>query len=93
MMRLRPYFPLGRGRARVDDKRVLSGIILFNRIGRGGVSLPKKNSYKTFYNHQRQGAECAGIRADLGGVAAKAPENKTFPSTQITSRLTARPPA
>jgi transposase len=33
MQRLRPYFPKSRGRARVDDLRVLSGIIFINRNG------------------------------------------------------------
>jgi transposase len=33
MQRLRPYFPKSRGRARVDDRRVLSGIIFINRNG------------------------------------------------------------
>ena len=33
MDRLRPYFPKSRGRARVDDRRVLSGIIFINRNG------------------------------------------------------------
>ncbi|MDC0012264.1 transposase, partial [Octadecabacter sp.] len=33
MERLRPYFPKSRGRARVDDCRVLSGIIFINRNG------------------------------------------------------------
>jgi transposase len=33
MVRLRPYFPKVRGRARVDDRRVLSGIIFINRNG------------------------------------------------------------
>tara|TARA_R110002072_G_scaffold103292_1_gene226719 strand:+ start:78 stop:251 length:174 start_codon:yes stop_codon:yes gene_type:complete len=31
--RLRPYFPKSRGRSRVDDRRVLSGIIFINRNG------------------------------------------------------------
>lgn len=31
MERLRPYFPKSRGRVRVDDRRVLSGIIFINR--------------------------------------------------------------
>ena len=30
MQRLWPYFPKSRGRARVDDRRVLSGIIFIN---------------------------------------------------------------
>ena len=33
MQRFRPYFPKSRGRARVDDRRVLSGIIFINRNG------------------------------------------------------------
>ena len=33
MARLRPYFPRSRGKPRVDDRRVLSRIVLFNRNG------------------------------------------------------------
>ena len=33
MQRLAPFFPKSRGRARVDDRRVLSGIIFVNRNG------------------------------------------------------------
>ncbi len=33
MQRLRPYFPKSRGRMRVDDRRVLSGIIFIIRNG------------------------------------------------------------
>jgi transposase len=33
MERLRPYFPKSRGMPRVDDRRVLSGIIFINRNG------------------------------------------------------------
>ena len=33
MRQLRPYFPKSRGRARVNDLRVLSGIIFINRNG------------------------------------------------------------
>ena len=33
MERRRPFFPKSRGRARVDDRRVLSGIIFINRNG------------------------------------------------------------
>lgn len=31
--RLRPFFPKSRGKARVDDRRVLSGIIYIQRNG------------------------------------------------------------
>jgi len=33
MARLSPYFPKSHGKPRVDDKRVLSGIIFVNRNG------------------------------------------------------------
>ncbi len=33
MVRLRPYFPNSRGKPRVDDRLVLSGIIFINRKG------------------------------------------------------------
>ena len=33
MARLSPYFPKSHGKARVDDRRVLSGIIFVNRNG------------------------------------------------------------
>jgi len=31
MARLEPYFPKGHGKPRVDDRRVLSGIVFVNR--------------------------------------------------------------
>jgi len=31
MARLKPYFPKGHGKPRVDDRRVLSGIVFVNR--------------------------------------------------------------
>jgi len=33
MARLEPFFPKSHGRPRVDDRRVLSGIIFINRNG------------------------------------------------------------
>jgi transposase len=48
MGRLRPYFPLGRGRAHGYNNRVLSGIIFFNRNGLPWCVAPKENGpYKT----------------------------------------------
>jgi hypothetical protein len=37
MGRLRPYFPKSRGRARVDDRRVLNGIIFVRAMTESGV--------------------------------------------------------
>ena len=48
MARLQPYFPKSRGRARVDDRRVLSGIIFINRNGlRWGDAPPEYRVPKT----------------------------------------------
>jgi len=46
MGRLRPYFPMSRGRARVDDRGVLSGITSLIVTGCVGVTLPK-NAVRT----------------------------------------------
>ena len=36
MARLEPFFPKSHGKASVDDRRVLSGIIFINRNGLAG---------------------------------------------------------
>lgn len=51
MHRLRPYFPKSRGRARVDDRRVLSGIIFIDRNGLRWCDAPAAyGPPKTLYN-------------------------------------------
>ncbi len=41
MARLRPYFPKSHGKPRVDDRRVLSGIVFVNRNGLCWCDAPK----------------------------------------------------
>ena len=41
MARLRPYFPKSHGKPRVDDRRVLSGIVFVNRNGLRWCDAPK----------------------------------------------------
>ena len=46
MERLKPFFPTSHGKPRVDDRRVLSGIIFSNRNGlradpRSGTTSPR----------------------------------------------------
>ena len=49
--RLKPFFPLSHGVPRVDDKRVLSGIIFINRNGLRWRDAPADyGPYKTLYN-------------------------------------------
>ena len=51
MVRLRPFFPKSHGKPRVDDRRVLSGIIYINRNGLRWSDAPKENGpAKTLYN-------------------------------------------
>ena len=51
MERLKPLFPLSHGVPRVDDKRVLSGIIFVNRIGLRWRDAPEVyGPHKTLYN-------------------------------------------
>jgi transposase len=51
MERLRPFFPKSRGKPRVDDRRVLSGIIFINRNGLRWRDAPAPyGPPKTLYN-------------------------------------------
>ena len=51
MARMAPFFPRSRGRARVDDRRVLSGIVFVNRNGLRWRDAPAAyGPPKTLYN-------------------------------------------
>ena len=51
MARLKPFFPLSHGVPRVDDRRVLSGIIFVNRNGLRWRDAPSNyGPHKTLYN-------------------------------------------
>lgn len=51
MARLRPFFPKSHGMPRVDDRRVLSGVLLFSRNGLRWRDAPKEyGPAKTLYN-------------------------------------------
>ncbi len=58
MERLRPFFPKPHGRPRVDDRRVLSGIIFVNRNGLRWRDAPKEyGPHKTLYNRCKRWSE------------------------------------
>ena len=51
MERIRPHFPKSHGKPRVDDCRVLSGIIFILRNGLRWCDAPREyGPYKTLYN-------------------------------------------
>ena len=55
MARLEPFFPKPHGKPRVDDRRVLSGIIFFNRNGLRWRDAPSEyGPSKTLYNRWKR---------------------------------------
>lgn len=73
--RLRPFFPKSRGRPRVDDRRVLSGIIFIQRNGLMWKHAPAAyGPVKTLYNRWKRWSRMgvfATIMTELAGQAQK----------------------
>ena len=77
--RLRPYFPKSHGVPRVDDRRILSGIIFINRNGLRWCDAPKEyDPYKTLYNRWKRWCDMGVFARTMTGLAAEAPDNKTI---------------
>ena len=80
MERLRPHFPKSHGKPRVDDRRVLSGIIFVNRNGLRWRDAPKEyGPAKTLYNRwKRWGDKGVFIQMMEGLAVPEAAELKTI---------------
>jgi transposase len=79
MERLRPYFPKSHGVPRVDDRRVLSGIIFINRNGLRWRDAPAEyGPYKTLYNRWKRWSDMGVFARIMTGLAANSPDNKTI---------------
>ena len=64
--RLRPFFPKARGKPRVDDRRVLSGILHVLRDGLRWQDAPVVyGPHKTLYNRFVRWSRLGGVRAHL----------------------------
>ncbi len=62
MDRLRPFFPKSHGKPRVDDRRVLSGIIFINRNGLRWCDAPREyGPPKTLYNRWKRWGDMVGV--------------------------------
>ena len=73
MARLRPYFPKSHGKPRVDDRRVLSGIVFVNRNGLRWRDAPKDyGPHKTLYNRWKRWGEMGVFVRMMEGLAAAA---------------------
>lgn len=69
MDRLRPFFPKSHGKPRVDDRRVLSGIIFVNRNGLRWRDAPREyGPHKTLYNRWKRWSAMGGIHPHDGGT-------------------------
>src|SRR3546814_17834206 len=80
MARLQPYFPKSHGRARVDDRRVLSGIIFVNRNGLRWRDAPREyGPAKTLYNRWKRWSDNGIFIRMMDGMATpQAPESTTI---------------
>ena len=79
MARLRPFFPKNHGKPRVDDRRVLSGIIFVNRNGLRWRDAPREyGPAKTLYNRWKRWGDMGVFARMMEGLAAASPEPKTI---------------
>ena len=102
MERLRPFFPKSHGKPRVDDPRVLSGIVFVNRNGLRWRDAPKNyGPHKTLYNRWKrwgvagvstrimEGLGCGGRQAENGHDATYLKVHRTASSPRIKKGISA----
>jgi transposase len=78
MERLRPYFPKSHGVPRVDDRRVLSGIIFINRNSLRWCDAPKEyGPPKTLNNRWNRWGDKGIFARMMKGLASQAAVPKT----------------
>jgi transposase len=78
MDRLRPFFHKSHGRPRVDDLRVLSGIVFLNRNGLRWCDAPRKyGPPKTLYNRWKRWSGVGVFARIMEGLASEAAEPNT----------------
>ncbi|WP_278184857.1 transposase [Salipiger marinus] len=77
MDRLRPFFPKSHGKPRVDDRRVLSGIIFINRNGLRWCDAPREyGPPKTLYNGWKRWGDRGVFARMMEGLASDGGEEK-----------------
>src|SRR3546814_5553361 len=78
MARLQPYFPKSHGRERVDDRRVLSGIIFVNRNGLRWRDAPREyGPAKTLYTRWKRWSDKGILIRMMEGLAPPRSEEHT----------------
>ncbi len=77
--RLRPFFPKSHGKPRVDDRRVLSGIIFVNRNGLRWCDASREyGPPKTLYNRWKRWGDMGVFARMMEGLASEGTEQKTI---------------
>lgn len=92
MRRLSPHFPLSHGIARVDDRRVLSGIIYVIRNGLQWRDAPAAyGPYKTLYNRFVRWSRMGVFDRIFAALSAEGgpPERLMIDSTHLKAHRTA----
>ena len=92
MRRIEPYFPLSHGVPRVDDRRVLSGIVFVIRNGLRWRDAPNAyGPHKTIYNRFIRWSRLGvfnQIFAELAGKSGK-PDRLMIDATHLKAHRTA----
>jgi transposase len=91
MRRIEPYFPLSHGIARVDDRKVISGII-FVRNGLRWRNAPKDyGPHKTIYNRFIRWSRLGVFNRIFAALAAKGgkPDQLMIDATHLKAHRTA----
>ena len=78
MRRIEPHFPLSHGVPRVDDRRVLSGIVYVIHNGLQWKDAPAGyGPHKTLYNRWKRWGEMGVFLRMMEGLAAEGADPKT----------------
>jgi putative transposase len=92
MRRIEPYFPLSHGMPRVDDRRVISGIIFVIRNGLRWRDVPKAyGPHKTIYNRFIRWSRLGVFNRIFASLAAKGgvPDQLMIDATHLKAHRTA----
>jgi transposase len=92
MARISPYFPLAHGVPRVDDRRVVSGIVYVIRNGLQWKDAPKEyGPHKTLYNRFMRWSRLGVFARIFAALAAEGgtPERLMIDATHLKAHRTA----
>jgi transposase len=92
MRRIEPYFPLSHGIPRVDDRRVISGIVFVIRNGLRWMDAPREyGPHKTIYNRFVRWSRMGVFDRIFAALAGQAPppERLMIDATHLKAHRTA----